>query len=370
MSRTYAALLVATFCALIALPGATLLIWRQPQRLPKAAEVTCPPFEPSLEWLSAAEKYLVANFGQKRRLVQLHNLLGYFVIGDLRSNNVLAGEEGWLFLKQSFGWQAFRSEKPMTQAEREGWAAPLRAAKRELDRRKIPFLYVIAPSKETVHPEFLPSGATRARDVTRLDEMLPVLQEAGIDYLDLRAPLQQTAAAVAVYDKLDSHWNGRGGEVATRQILERTASLLGLPASYTAPAWHIASRASPNDLASLLALDHYLVETSNEIVPNERRAVRLEPPASEQIPSGQRMKRLVFQVPDPSLPRALILRDSFGTMIVPPLAEKFRRSVWLWTRTLDLRLLDKEKPDIVIYEITERLFHDNPPKAMLPRGRR
>ena len=96
MSRTYASLLVLTFCALLALPGATLLIWRQPQQLPKVAEVTCPPFQPTLEWLAAAEKYFIANFGLKRRLVQLHNIIGYRVVGDLQSNSVLAGRAGWL----------------------------------------------------------------------------------------------------------------------------------------------------------------------------------------------------------------------------------------------------------------------------------
>jgi alginate O-acetyltransferase complex protein AlgJ len=370
MSRIYAALLVATFCGLIALPGATLLIWRQAQRLPKVAEVTCPPFEPTIEWLAAAEKYFIANFGQKRRLVQLHNLLGYFVIGDLQSNSVLAGRHGWLYLKQSFAWRAFRSENPLTQVEREAWEAPLRRAKRELARRKIPFLYVIAPSKETIHPEHLPAGATRARSVTRLDEMLPVLAGAGIDYLDLRPPLHEAAPAGALYDKLDSHWNGRGGEVATRLILERTASLLGLPSNYADPIWHLSPRPSPNDLAALLALDEYLVEDSNEVLPNERRAVRHEPPESKKLSSTDRPKRLVFQVSDASLPKALILRDSFGTVLVPPLAEKFRRSVWLWTRDFDFRLVDKEKPDIVIYEITERLFHDDPPRVFLPRKRR
>jgi alginate O-acetyltransferase complex protein AlgJ len=370
MSRTYASLLVLTFCALLALPGATLLIWRQPQQLPKVAEVTCPPFQPTLEWLAAAEKYFIANFGLKRRLVQLHNIIGYRVVGDLQSNSVLAGRDGWLFLKQSFGWQSFRAEKPLSVAERQGWEAPLRAARRELARRQIPFLYVIAPSKETVHPEHLPASATRARSVTRLDEMLPLLSELGIDHLDLRSPLRDAAPAGALYDKLDSHWNGRGGEIATRLILERTAALLGLPPGYAAPSWHVAQRRSPNDLGALLALDEYLVEDSNEVLPNERRAVRLEPPEAKTLSISDRPKRLVFQVADPSLPKALIVRDSFGTMLVPPLAEKFRRSVWLWTRDLDFRLLDKEKPDIVIYEITERLFHDDPPKALLPRARR
>jgi len=370
MSRTYASLLVVTFCFLIALPGATLLIWRQPQLLPKVEEVSYPEFEPSLKWLAAAEQYFVANFGQKRRLVQLHNLLGYFVIGDLQSDHVLAGDDGWLFLKQAQGWQAFRSEKPLTKAERSAWTKPLRSAKRTLAQRKIPFLYVIAPSKETIHAEHLPASATRASNVTRLDEMLTVLTEAGVDHLDLRAALREAAGADRVYDKLDSHWNGRGGEVASQLILERAASLLALPPSYAAPAWHLAPRQSPNDLGALLALDDYLGEPSNEIVANARRAVRLEPPESEQLTEIEDMKRLVFEVPDAGLPKALILRDSFGTVLIPALAEKFRRSVWLWTRTLDLRLLDEEKPDIVIYEITERRFHAAAPKALLPPQRR
>lgn len=369
MSRWYASLLVSTFCALIALPGASLLIGPQPQQLSGVSEVTCPPFEPSLEWLRAAEQCFVANFGRKRQLVQLHNWLGYFVIGDLQSDSVLAGRDGWLFLKQSFGWESFRSEHPLAEAEREGWARSLRVAQRELAQRQIPLLYVIVPSKESVHPEYLPSGVRPARSVSRADEMLPQLRAAGIEPLDLRAPLREAAATGALYDKLDSHWNGRGGDIAARLILEHLTALLARPPEYAVPTWHLAQRPSPNDLGSLLALDEYLSESSTELLPNAPRAVQREPRPGAPAPK-KRIRRHVFEVDDPSLPRALILRDSFGTLLMPPLAEKFRRSVWLWTRDFDFRVLDEEQPDVVLYQITERMFQREPPQVLLPRKRR
>jgi alginate O-acetyltransferase complex protein AlgJ len=370
MTRTYSALLVAAFCALIAVPGTVLGIWPGPQPLPKVPEVAYPPFEASWRWLSSFDSYIAANFGHKRRLVQLHNAIGYSLLGDLQSDDVLAGRDGWLFLKQSLGWEAFRSEQPLSEEEKAGWQTALRRAQRELEARHIPFLYVIAPSKETIYPEYLPAGAKRARATTRFDEMLPVLRSAGIDYLDLRDPLLREKGNGLLYDKLESHWNGRGARVAAQAVLERAQALLARDAAYGDPNAQLSPAPSTKDLASLLALDDYLMEDSVELTARQPRARRLVPDPKIVAPRLRYGDSMIFEVPDPSLPKALILRDSFGAMLVSALSEKFRRSVWLWTRRLDFRQLDKERPDIVIFELTERMFYDGPAQLQLPRKRR
>jgi hypothetical protein len=61
------------------------------------------------------------------------------------------------------------------------------------------------------------------------------------------------------------------------------------------------------------------------------------------------------EVADPSLPRLVMFHDSFGTALKPFLAEHFSRAVYDFSpMTFDQSILEREKPDLVIQEITER----------------
>jgi hypothetical protein len=57
----------------------------------------------------------------------------------------------------------------------------------------------------------------------------------------------------------------------------------------------------------------------------------------------------------------VMFRDSFGSALVPLLAENFRRSVfvWDWNYEADFfkEVVDKERPDIVIDECGERVLY-------------
>jgi len=120
----------------------------------------------------------------------------------------------------------------------------------------------------------------------------------------------------------------------------------------------------------ILSLEERVTVPSVELVPNQPRARRVVPPESVREPTRKQQTRMVFEVPDPSLPKALILRDSFAEGFMPTLSEKFQRSVWLWTHELDLSLVEQERPDIVIFEMTERFLSDAPPKLITRQARR
>ena len=61
-----------------------------------------------------------------------------------------------------------------------------------------------------------------------------------------------------------------------------------------------------------------------------------------------------FIMNNSKLPKLLMLRDSFGNALIPSLSERFSRSVFLWTHSIDRAVVEQEKPDIIILEIVER----------------
>ena len=60
----------------------------------------------------------------------------------------------------------------------------------------------------------------------------------------------------------------------------------------------------------------------------------------------------------PSLPRAVIFRDSFASRLVPFLSEHFSRAVYLWQNDFDASVVAEEHPDVVIEEIVGRHLYE------------
>ena len=52
--------------------------------------------------------------------------------------------------------------------------------------------------------------------------------------------------------------------------------------------------------------------------------------------------------------KVLIFRDSFSSAMEKYLAESFGETVFIWSSIIDKKLIEKEKPDLVIHEIIER----------------
>ena len=73
---------------------------------------------------------------------------------------------------------------------------------------------------------------------------------------------------------------------------------------------------------------------------------------------------LVFEQEDTRLPRAVMFRDSFAIWLTPLLSENFSHIRYSWQYTFDREIIERERPDIVIQEMVERVLVDDfgPPR--------
>lgn len=360
MTRRSQLVLVVSFCLLLCMPAAGMALWPESAKLYGVKRHPYPEFEVSAAWVRGFEEFFSSNLGFKRQLVQVQNTIGY-ALGDLRSKQVLAGRDGWLFLLGDHAWDSFRSARPLRSREARAWRDSLRRIQRAVKQRGAAFLFVVPPDKHTLYEEYMPRSATRARSVTRLDEMLVLLERNHISHLDLRTPLLAAKRDVLLYDKLGTHWSGHGARLGASLLMQGIAKELHRPPDYAELDARLTARDAPSELGSMLSLESWLREAYVELTPKLRRARRVEPPEHVTNPSRRQQLRMVFEVPDPSLPTAVFFRDSFSDAMMPALAEKFRRSVWIWRRAVDLNLVEREKPDIVVLEMTERFLVAKPP---------
>ena len=83
----------------------------------------------------------------------------------------------------------------------------------------------------------------------------------------------------------------------------------------------------------MMGLTRVLREVDLTLVPRRPRRARVVEPAGAE-PTAEE-GRLVTEIDDPSLPRAVIFRDSFASRLVPFLSEHFSRAVYLWQNDFD-----------------------------------
>ncbi|MEI8315703.1 MAG: hypothetical protein WCG79_09665 [Verrucomicrobiota bacterium] len=302
--------------------------------------------------------YYGDNFGLRAKLIRLHALAMYRIFGMSPSDKVLSGCDGWLYYADDSSMEDYRSLTPFKVAEMEKWRQVLEARQDWLAKRGAKLVVVFACDKYVIYPEFLPAAYRRTDVPYRVDELTEYLaKNSKLTVVALKQPLV-AAKSDRLYHRTDTHWNDRGAYIGYREIL----SAIGQQPLAYAP---VEKQTEGWDLARMMGL--------NDIISEEDRQLQLREPRRAKIVEIDRedptwnVGRVALEIADQRLPKLVMFRDSFGSALVPFLAEHFRRSLFLWQYDFDLAIIEKEKPDVVIWETTSRRFHStwfepvNPP---------
>ncbi len=301
------------------------------------------------------ERYYDDQFGFREPLVKFYNIAKY-MIGDSPSDNVLIGKNDWLYLK---GGKRGRYYKPIqdyrhitqySPVELDNFASALQAKKDWLERQGIKYLFVIAPNKHTIYPEYLPDYLTQIRPKSACDQLYEYLnQNTELSLVDLRDQLKaQKSPKHLLYYKTDTHWNELGLNFVQFSIASEIFKMFSgqlKPVLYPYSDFSFVIKRD-GDLAQMMGLQDFLQETEPRLNGDKRIKV-LEPEGRQPI---------TVSCDNASL-RALVSGDSFFEPMIPTFSKYFREITYSWDRA-DYENLSKflklGKPDIVIEELTER----------------
>ena len=292
--------------------------------------------------------YLSDHFGFRSLLIRAHGTIMVEGLGVTSNPAVILGKWGWLYLANDNSLEDWRNIDPFTPQELEAWRRMLEARNDFCATRRIPYLFVVAPSKYDIYPEYMPDNLTRVRDECRFDQLLSYLSEkhSSVPVLDLRKPLLEAKKVTRVFQKTDTHWNDRGAWIADQAILEAVRQKVPAAGAVFANFQSVTIRRPGMDLAGLLGLNDVLTEESLELRPR----IPLRLPHVEQ----NRVEPITIDAKQPGQPTIVMFRDSFMTSALPFLAETFGREVYLWEDGFDPAIIEAEHPDIVIQEIAQR----------------
>lgn len=336
----------------LAAPPPLALAWRDPTAYGPALAAACRDGAPFRDHL------IRAGFG-----------LQLAAFGQSPIPAVLLGREGWLYFTQESALDDALNAIPLDQAAIDTMVRVQKERAAWLARQGKTYLVVFAPNKASVYPEYLPEGFAPIGPVSRLDQVLGPLREAGVAVLDLRQPLTAAKAERRDYLKTDTHWNRFGAFTgASALVAALRGRYPGLP-PLAASAYAVEPVRRPGgDLAEMLLMPDRLPEV--DLVPRPLGPTLASPAPAGNYPDPATQPdrdRLAFATHRTDWPRAVFFHDSFCRPMAPYLAERFARSVFLWSHAFSPAIIAAERADVVVLEVVERYIYaltlENPPEV-------
>ncbi len=354
------------------LAGAFLIIvgtpavvgWFEPDLAVSAAEkrlLNPPPAPPrsladAETWPRRFEAYFNDHFGLRGPLAFAYSWLRYR-IGDSPSDQVVRGRAGWFYLNGRMHGDPvgdYRGLNRFTPAELARFVRALRVKTDWLRARGADYLFVVAPNKHTIYPEFLPEYLAPLAPDTALDQLTAAVSAQGdLPFLDLRAALRAArASGRRAFHRTDSHWNAWGANFAQYALVRRlnAESAAGVRPRRWPASSYVWRRRGGGDLALLMGLQRVLGEMAPEAhFPSCATAVRTVSahPVIRETACGAGGGTL------------LVFRDSFFEALRPYVSTYFDRAVFVDHRAepeLLKRLVARYRPDVVVEEWVERLL--------------
>lgn len=301
------------------------------------------------------------SIGIRPALIDMHTLIKSEWLGVSPSRNVLYGKDGWLFYSDDNEISCSRHSQ-FNEMQLEQWASVLDARRSMLEKKGIHYIFFVAPCKHTVYPEYLPSIMVPVKPQSRTDQLVDyVRKHTSVQILDIRPALINAKSIGQLYYKTDTHWNTLGAFIAYQQFMGQVQTWYPDIKLRQLSDYSIKDAKFSGDLYAFLGIHNGPSEDEQALILKFKSSTRFISDAGELIVSPRiRIDSLSSTNPVAQIPKLVMFRDSFGTALLPYVADHFKNAVYLW-KSFDASVIDKEKPDVVIEELVERdLLKDLP----------
>ncbi len=318
-------------------------------------------------WASDFESSFPSRAGNAKKYRRLRQRLFGIV-----PQSVIVGRDDWLFYHSEMSadgdtMEDFRGRSHLTSSEASEWAEVFVARERDLSARGADYALVIVPNKENAYVEHLPLIEQRRHSpLRRMDDLLAACAQRRVHAIDLRPALAKAKAERLAYFRTDTHWTDHGMVAGYRAILAALARRLPTSAHDLSPlaeeefTWQ--PRMHAGDLTSMAKMGSTgAKEAYDALTPARDGAartadgdllLRAERPLTH--PSWNEAEPPVLVTGNPDRAGvAVVFHDSFMFRMAPLLSQHFRRVTYV-RGLFDMRIVERERPDVVIHEAAER----------------
>ena len=174
------------------------------------------------EYYRAFDQYFDDSFSMRGPLMLAKNWIDFKLFQTTDTTDVHIGRDGWLYGRKSI--TDYSRAGHAKEADMERLALQLHAVEKIVTASGRHFLFIVAPAKAIVYPEFLglaPEFLNGGR--SQLDLFLGHLDRHPLkSYVPLDEVMKAAKSSqVLLYDKVHAHWNGLGALVAAECIYHR-----------------------------------------------------------------------------------------------------------------------------------------------------
>ncbi len=290
----------------------------------------------------------------KNQLLTLNGMIDYKVFKSSPSDTVIIGKKGWLFYK---GVQA-QEEDPVgdymgtnlfTDAELEKIKDNMLAARDLLKKRGCEFVIFMAPNKERVYSEYMPDVYGEPAKENRYEQVYNYLKKNTdltiVDSLPEIMEYKENYPDQQLYFRYDTHWNELGAY--------RGAKVLASALGQELPSMDQIQLVNPHkgsfDLARMIHLSNQLTYdyTPKLAGYTDKNIVESKNDASTEFRFYNADNNGLHE-------KLMIIGDSFSMYLSPYIASFYNNSYVAFYYNYKYSMLDKESPNIVVYETVER----------------
>jgi alginate O-acetyltransferase complex protein AlgJ len=276
---------------------------------------------------------------------------------------VYPGQDGWLFLAGALAALYGRDAPLLPDAKLHDWVRLIESRAERFTKLGIQYVHMPAPEKLTIYGDKLdpPIVDWQLSPSLRLGELLQGSPRADV-WLDIVPDLRRERDRAELYGKTDSHWNAEGAFVAYRSVCERIGLL---------PETDLLSRTYVDynavfDLGAKLDPPRGEWFRLYDFTKNSRRryansiAQYLETLTGAPAIFGASHVAFENKAARGPKKKILIFGDSFCAQgmssLTGMLAETASEVEFVWSSDLDWRYIERSRPDVVLYEMAERVM--------------
>lgn len=304
---------------------------------------------------SSYVNYFNDHFGFRQQLLELDRLLDIRLFKTAPpQSGVTIGKDGWLFYTADDNFLDTINGEPLSNSELSQIRDNFEEAKRYFESKGAHFYVLLAPTAQSIYPEYLPDWIKKANQQSRLDQLTEYLaKNSDIDFINPTPQLIEAKKRYQVYYRHDTHWTQMGAFVAYSDLMFHIQKDLPDLKPLTLSDFKITYRESQTkDMEGMLGVSNYYHENEPVLTPKAGfHSTSLTPGCQT---TDIKCPKVIRVNPVAKL-KLLAYRDSYAVDMIPFLSEHFSYADYEWgVNPLSTTMVDKEKPDVVIFEHTAR----------------
>jgi hypothetical protein len=310
------------------------------------------------------EKYYNDHFSLRNQLVRLKSSL---IVNTLHKSpmpdKVVFGKEGWLYIVHN-ELAEYRGTNLIRPDVINDIVDEMKRRKDYLKVKNSKLYVVVAPTKYTVYPEYLPAYVDKINKTTRTDQIVTALRKNDIDILDLRPVEINAKGKRPLYYKTDNHWNNLGAFTAYEAIIKwLKKDFPNLPDlsidDFEVKEEIIQGKNTANMLNMVEQFEDIKLVFNQKFSSKAMKVNKVGYPIPEGFPYPWAFETN-YETGVDSLPKILVIHDSFTNALIPFMNQSFNRSVFIfdaWNYKSNEHIVRNEHPDIVLYIVLESLWN-------------